>query len=56
MYVPNVSSVSRRMLQLFHLGVAKVDLDVGVEDAQALGGHAAARAMWRLLVCRDGQP
>ena len=44
------------MFQLFNLGVAKVVLDVGVEEAQALGGHAVARAVWRLLVCHDGRP
>jgi hypothetical protein len=44
------------MLQWFHLGVAKVDLDVGVEEAKTLNGHAVARAIWWLLVCRDGGP
>jgi hypothetical protein len=53
-YVPNVSS--RRMLQLFNLGVAKVDLNVGVEESQALGGRVAARAVWRLMTYRGGQP
>jgi hypothetical protein len=27
---------------MLHLGVAKVDLNVGVEEAQALGGRAVA--------------
>jgi hypothetical protein len=29
------------MLQLFHLSLAKIDLDIGVEEAQALDDHAA---------------
>jgi hypothetical protein len=37
----------RRMMQLFHLSVAKVDVDVGVEKTQALSGRAAARAVTR---------
>jgi hypothetical protein len=28
------------MLQLSHLGVVKVDLNIGVEEAQTLGGRA----------------
>jgi hypothetical protein len=39
-----------------HLGVAKVHLNVGVEEAQALGDCAVARAVCRLLVCCDGRP
>jgi hypothetical protein len=30
-YVPNVSSVSGVCFSFFHLSVAKIDLDVGVE-------------------------
>jgi hypothetical protein len=30
------------MLQLINLGVAEVDLNVGVEEAEALGGRVAA--------------
>jgi hypothetical protein len=44
------------MLQLINLGVAEVDLNVGVEEAEALGGRVAARAVWRLLACRDRRP
>jgi cystathionine beta-lyase/cystathionine gamma-synthase len=40
----------RRMLQVFHLSVTKVDLHVDVEEAQAISGRAATRAVWRLLV------
>jgi hypothetical protein len=53
-YVPNVSSGC--MLQFFNLRVAKVDLNVGMEEAQALGGRVAARVVWQLLACHDRRP
>jgi hypothetical protein len=46
----------KRMLQWFYLGIAKVDMDVGMEEAKTLNGRAATRAIWWLLVCHDGGP
>jgi hypothetical protein len=43
-------------IRMLHLVFTKVDLNVGVVEAQALGGRATARAVCRLLVCRDGRP
>jgi hypothetical protein len=45
MYVPNISSVFRYMLQLFYLSIAKIDMDVGLlskEERASAGAMAAS--------------
>jgi hypothetical protein len=46
-YVSNVPSVFRRILQLFHLRIAKVDLVGLLSEEERASAGAMAASMWR---------